>query len=117
MNYNTGELYIGTDLGIMGYKGEATIGARSFDDVYAFPNPVRPGYDGMIGIRGLMADSDVKITDAAGNLVFSTTAQGGQAVWDGNDINGKRVESGVYYCFAVSQDGMSKASTKILFMK
>lgn len=117
MNDVTGELYVGTDLGIMGYKGEATKGATAFSDVYAYPNPVRSGYTGLIGIKGLMESSDVKITDAAGNLVFSTIAQGGQAVWDGNNLRGERVATGVYYCFAVSENGVSKASTKILFIQ
>jgi len=117
MNHITGELYIGTDLGIMGYKGEATVGENDFSDVYAYPNPVRSDYTGTIGLKGLMENSDVKITDAAGNLVFNTTAIGGQATWDGNNIFGERVASGVYYCFAVSTSGKSKAATKILFVQ
>jgi len=120
MNDNTGELYIGTDKGIMGYKGEATKAADNLDDLYAYPNPVRPEYTGVIAIKGFMDESDVKITDASGNLVFSTISKGGQAIWDGNNLQGERVKSGVYYCFAVSrtatQKGFAKASTKIMFI-
>ena len=54
------------------------------------------------------------------NLVYSTISEGGQAIWNGNNLQGERVKSGVYYCFAVSrtntQKGFSKASTKILFI-
>jgi len=120
MNGNTGELYVGTDKGIMGFKGEATEPADNLSDLYAYPNPVRPGYTGPIAIKGFMNESDVKITDAGGNLVYSTISTGGQVVWDGNNLEGERVKSGVYYCFAVSrastQKGFAKASTKILFV-
>jgi len=120
MNDNTGELYIGTDKGIMGYKGEATEGADNLDDLYAYPNPVRPEYTGTIAIKGFMDESDVKITDASGNLVYSTVSKGGQAIWNGNNLQGERVKSGIYYCFSVSrtssQKGFAKAATKILFI-
>jgi len=120
MNDNTGELYIGTDKGIMGYKGEATEGADNLDDLYAYPNPVRPEYTGVIAIKGFIDESDVKITDASGNLVYSTISKGGQAIWNGNNLQGERVKSGIYYCFAVSrtnsQKGFAKASTKIMFI-
>jgi len=41
---------------------------------------------------------------------------GGQAVWDGNDINGNRVCSGVYLVFSSNEDGSKKNITKILFI-
>ena len=120
MNDNTGELYIGTDKGIMGYKGQATEGADNLGDLYAYPNPVRPDYTGVIAVKGFMDESDVKFTDASGNLVYSTVSKGGQAIWNGNNLQGERVKSGVYYCFAVSrtnsQRGVAKAATKILFI-
>lgn len=110
----TGEVFFGTDKGIIGYKSTALEAEGAFNDVYAYPNPVREYYTGPIAIKGLMKDSDVKITDASGNLVFSTTSLGGQAIWDGNTLQGERVATGVYFVFAVSQDGFSKTSTKIL---
>ncbi len=116
MNDITGELYVGTDLGIMGYKGEATEPTEGFQDVYAYPNPVRSDYTGPIAIKGLMEESDVKITDASGNLVYSGTSVGGQFVWNGLNLQGERVQSGVYYAFAASRTGLSKSSTKILFI-
>jgi len=114
INENTGEVFIATSKGIIGYKGTSTEGSASFKDIYAFPNPVKETYTGPIAIRGLMENSDVKITDASGNIVFSTTAYGGQAIWDGNTLAGNRVSTGVYFVFVVSLDGLSKAYTKIL---
>jgi hypothetical protein len=46
----------------------------------------------------------VKITDAAGNLVYEGKSLSGQAVWDGRDYTGKRAASGVYLIFATSSE-------------
>ena len=116
LNQKTGELYVGTDAGIMGYKGEATEPVDKFEDVFAYPNPVRPNFNGKIAIRGLTKNAEVKITDAAGNLVLSTNALGGQAIWDGKTLEGVRVATGIYYVFVVSEDGTQKIATKVLFI-
>lgn len=116
INPETGEVYVGTDKGIMGYKGEATEPNATFNEVYAYPNPVRPEYQGKIAIKGLTRNADVKITDASGNLVASTTSLGGQAVWDGKTLSGERVATGVYYVFLVTEDGSDKIATKLLFI-
>lgn len=116
INPKTGEVYVGTEFGIMGYKGEATEPIDNFEDVYAYPNPVRPNYNGKIAIKGLTKNAEVKITDASGNLVLSTNALGGQAIWDGKTLNGIRVATGVYYVFVVSEDGKQKIATKLLFV-
>ena len=50
----------------------------------------------------LERDATVKITDVTGKLVFETTALGGQAIWEGRDYNGRRVNSGVYLVFSSS---------------
>ena len=116
MNENTGELYIATAEGLMGFKAEATSPETQFSDIYAYPNPVRPEYRGNIAVKGFMEKSEVKITDASGNLVYSTVSIGGQATWSGNTLDGNRVKSGVYYVFATSQDGTQKTKTKILVL-
>ncbi|MDX1406759.1 MAG: two-component regulator propeller domain-containing protein, partial [Saprospiraceae bacterium] len=96
INQETGEVYIGTQSGLVSVRTDAIRG-RPFHDVnaYAFPNPVRPEYAGPIAIRGLAEDAAVKITDIAGTVVFETRALGGQAIWDGNDARGQRAQSGV----------------------
>jgi hypothetical protein len=114
----SGEVYIGTDKGIVSFRGDATWGTSEFvnNDVYAYPNPVEPDYEGLIAIKGLVRDADVKISDAAGNVVFATTANGGQATWDGNKLTGGRAKSGVYLVFASNEDGKQTFVTKILFI-
>ncbi len=113
----SGEVFFGTEKGLISFRGEATQGAPDFTQVYAFPNPVHPGYSGNITIHGLVAGSYVKITDISGNLVTEMRSLGGQAIWDGNDINGNRVSSGIYLVFSSNEDGSKKNVTKIMFMK
>ncbi len=113
---NTGEVFFGTARGIISYKASATKGQEEFQEVYAFPNPVRPDYHGDITIRGLVTNVNVKITDISGNLVYETTAKGGQAIWPGTNFNGQRVRSGVYLVFCTNEDGSKTHITKILFI-
>lgn len=112
----SGEVFIATDQGLISYRGDATDGVDAFDKVYAFPNPVRPNYTGPIAIKGLVRDADVKITDIAGRIVFQTKANGGQAVWNGNDFNGERAKSGVYLVFSSNTDGTQTNVTKIMLV-
>lgn len=112
----TGEVFFGTDRGIISYRSDATAANEDFGDVYAFPNPVRPDYHGNITITGLIRDANVKITDITGNLVFETTTLGGQVVWDGNNFDGRRVASGIYIIFCTNEDGSKIFVTKLLFM-
>lgn len=116
IDHTTGEVYFGTDKGIISYRGDATVGGDSFGEVYAFPNPVKPDYDGPIVITGMANDALIKITDIAGNLVFETESLGGQAVWDGKRFDGKRPQTGVYLVFCVNKDASETVITKILFI-
>ncbi|MFZ4476164.1 MAG: hypothetical protein ACOYPR_13280, partial [Saprospiraceae bacterium] len=103
INNKTGEVWIGTEKGLISLRGEATAGGNVNSNApYAYPNPVRPDYDGPIAIYGLARDANVKITDIAGNLVYEGKALGGQAIWDGRDYLGRRAATGVYLIFATS---------------
>ncbi len=113
---NSGEVFIGTDQGLISYKSTATEGGEFYEDVYAYPNPVPHDYNGPIAIKGLIKDADVKITDIAGNLVYEVKAEGGQAIWDGKNFNGERVKTGVYLAFCSDESGEKTFVTKILFI-
>jgi len=113
----TGEVFIGTYNGLISYKGKATMGEEeSFSDVVVYPNPIPSGYNGYIGIKGLVANAHVKITDISGDVVFETTAEGGQAVWNGYTHQGEKVQTGVYLIFCSNDDGSEKLVSKILFI-
>jgi hypothetical protein len=103
VNQQTGEVFIGTNKGVISYQSDAVEGRRVHrEDLLVFPNPVRPDYNGPIAIRGLARNANVKITDINGQLVFETQALGGQAIWNGRDYTGRRANSGVYLVFSTS---------------
>jgi hypothetical protein len=120
-NERTGEMFIVSSLGIQSYRTITTGGGRTHaPEVFAFPNPVRPDYNGPIAIKGLVRDASVKITDINGRLVYETKAQGGQAVWDGRDYNGVRAATGVYLVFSANENtslGVEALVTKILVVQ
>lgn len=118
IDHKTGEVYIGTDRGLISYKSDATKGTETHDEnnILAYPNPVRPDHQGPIAIRGLVEEANVKITDISGVLIYETKAYGGQVIWDGNDYNGRKASSGVYLVFSSRKDGLDALVTKILFI-
>ena len=113
----TGDVYFGTDVGLVSYRSTATEGGTSNSNVTIFPDPVPSGYTGTIAIKGLVANADVRITDISGQLVYRTKALGGQAVWNGVDYKGHRPQSGVYLVFASSSDGSQTYSGKMVFLQ
>jgi len=112
----TGDVFIGTDQGIQSYRTEIIKGEEKYTDVHAYPNPVRPGYNGNVYVKGLINESVVKITDINGNLVWETKSQGGQIVWGLKNIKGQKVAPGVYLASCALSDGSTSALAKILVM-
>ncbi len=118
INGQTGEVYFATDRGLVSFRGFATEATnRQANNVYAYPNPVRPGYNGYIAVKGLVRNASVKITDISGKLVWETIAEGGQAVWNGQDLFGRRPSSGVYLVFSTNDNGEETMVTKIMFIQ
>lgn len=112
----TGEVFFSGPNGISSWRGTATEPSQAFEKVQIFPNPVPPDYSGQIGIRGLVDNSIVKITELNGRLVYQTRSLGGQAVWDGRDYKGRRISSGVYLVFAKVEGQKEKAIGKIIIV-
>tara|TARA_B100001059_G_C17559277_1_gene439204 strand:- start:52 stop:732 length:681 start_codon:yes stop_codon:yes gene_type:complete len=116
INHENGEVFIGTAKGLISYRSDATEGVVIQSNTKVFPNPVKETYNGPIAISGLASNVNVKITDASGNLVFETTANGGQAIWNGLNKNGERASTGVYLVFSTDLYGEQKVVSKILFI-
>ena len=112
-----GWVYIGTERGLVSYKGTATEGVLPMDQLEVYPNPLRPGDPGPISIRGFSPGAQVKITDAAGNLVYETVSDGGQVVWDGRSINGEPVRSGIYLVVGTNDTGTTTAMGKLAIVR
>jgi len=114
INPVTGEVFFGTGQGIVSYQSDASEATTTFNNMYAYPNPVREGFTGVITITGLVENTQVKITDISGNLVCQTVSNGSIATWDGKDVHGRKVSSGIYLAICTNEDGTQSAITKIL---
>lgn len=109
----TGLLFIDTPAGMVSYQSDARAAAEHISRITIFPNPVRPGYSGNVGISGLTGYSAVKITDLTGRLIFETRSEGGLASWNLNDYTGRRARAGIYMVFVVSADGTEQQAGKL----
>ncbi len=114
INPVSGEVFFGTDRGIVSYQSDAAESTGTFNNVYAYPNPVREDFNGVITITGLVQNTQVKITDLNGNVVCSTISNGSLATWNGKDLHGRKVNSGVYLVICANEDGTQSTVTKIL---
>jgi hypothetical protein len=119
INDVTGEVFIGTDMGMASYMGDATASAPTLDKsgIHAYPNPVRADYSGNISIVGLTYGCDVKIVDTAGYLINEGESNGGMYSWNGRNMRGEKVASGVYYVLTYDSDGNEGVATKILITR
>lgn len=115
INNDTGEVFFGTSEGLCSFTSDATAAKEEMDkdNVYAYPNPVEPNYNGPVTILGLSYNADIKIVTVNGALVAQGRSNGGTFVWNGNDMNGKRVASGIYMVLTATEDGKKGVACKI----
>lgn len=113
----TGEVFFATPRGMVSYAGTATEAADDLRNVYVFPNPVRPEFEGDVNISGLMDEVNVKITDIEGNLVYETTSEGGTVLWNTRAFGKHKVASGVYMIFIASEDGTQTKVKKVMIIR
>ena len=119
INPTSGEVFFGTDKGLCSYISDATAtnSEMTTDNVWAYPNPVEPGYAGPITITGLSLDADVKILTANGAIVNEGRSNGGTYVWDGCDQKGRRVASGIYMVATATSKGEKGTVCKIAIVR
>lgn len=118
VNGNTGEVMFGTDAGLVSYRSDATTPEETINSnsLKAYPNPVRPEYQGNVTVTGFSYNSDVKVTSVGGQLVYKGTSVGGTFTWNGRTNTGKRVSPGVYYIIGSDENRKKGASIKVLVM-
>lgn len=110
----TGKVYFVTLDGVVVYQGDVLDVTENFGDVLVYPNPVvYAQYKGNVRIRGLAAKTNIRITDAAGNLVHQAIARGGSYEWNLANHRGVRVASGIYFVLMTNEDGTDTATAKI----
>jgi ligand-binding sensor domain-containing protein len=113
----TGEVFVATENGIMSYRSNATASNDHFKSAKIFPNPVRPGYTGLITIEGLKDNVMVKITDMQGKLFYEAPTNGGTATWNLVNYAGVKAETGMYLVFATTDKGEEKFVGKIAIIE
>jgi len=114
---NSGEIFFGTQEGIISYRGFATDPKENLDNIKVFPNPVRSGFTGYITITNLKENSLVKITDLNGQLVSEGRSNGGTLIWNGRNLNNEQISSGVYLVLVADETAEETNVAKILFLK
>lgn len=105
----TGVLYIMTDTGLLMYATDSSFPEDDFDNVTVYPNPVRSDYDGDLEIKGLMDESNVRITDQRGMVIENGISKGGTYRFSARRSDGSRLPTGVYNVFittAADDEGM-----------
>ncbi|HEX8332593.1 MAG TPA: two-component regulator propeller domain-containing protein [Segetibacter sp.] len=110
----SGEVYISTFKGICSFRSTATDAQVKNNKILVFPNPVPPGYNGTIAIRGVTNNSTAKIAELNGRVVYQTRALGGQAVWNGRNYKGDKVASGIYLILVKDDNGVERQVSKIV---
>ena len=130
---NNGIVYIGTDKGLVSYNTGGSATESSFENAYVFPNPVRPSFNmknDKIKIKGITQNVNIKITDIEGNLVaeaqsninsrynnFNLEIDGGTAFWNGENLAGRSVSSGVYIAMLSELETYETKILKIMIIR
>ncbi len=119
-NPDDNSILMSTENGIVEFFiGGSASAAGSSDQIRAYPNPVAPDYYGWVTIDGLPDNSLVKIADSRGTIVRELgRAEGGSIQWDLNNLQFKRVQTGVYYILAspAGDSGNESRVGKVLVM-
>ncbi|MFD0777776.1 T9SS type A sorting domain-containing protein [Flavobacterium myungsuense] len=102
---------------MVSYKGTSTDANENLNNVYVYPNPVRPEFTGTVKITGLIDKATIKIADIEGNLVYETTSEGGTIEWDTTAFGKYKVASGVYMIFISAQDGIETKVKKVMIIR
>ena len=130
---SNGILYIGTEKGLVSYKTGSASTKEDFSKSYAYPNPVRPGFDiaeEKVKIRDLPENVNIKITDIEGNLVaeaqsrtnqryqgYNLEVDGGIAYWNGKNLANNIVASGVYLIMLSDLDSFETKVIKLMVVR
>lgn len=117
INGVTGEVFFATSKGMVSFKGSSTTAGENLNNVYVYPNPVRPEFTGTVKISGLLDKANVKISDIEGNLVHEAISEGGTIEWDTTAFGKYKVASGVYMIFISAEDGIETTVKKVMIIR
>jgi len=114
-----GRVYIGTDYGLAMVQTFAVKPFENFSELFIYPNPfIIEDKNNTVTIDGLIKNSYIKILDISGNLIKNIKTPGGRiAVWDGTDLNGNLVASGIYIVVAYDEEANNVTTGKIAVIR
>ena len=118
-NPATGDMFVATDAGLVSFSGTPEAAAEEAGDLRVYPNPARTSDMGTSGITisGLVAQAQIRIVTADGRIVWRDDSRGGSYVWDGRNLRGDLVASGVYVVVAVDSDGEGAGYGRIAILR
>lgn len=116
---NKGTVYVGTDAGLTSFETPSVKPLESFSELFVFPNPfLVEDQNELLTIDGLIKDSEIKILNISGKLISEFSSPGGRvAYWDGKDLDGKAVNSGIYIIVAYDKEGNNVATSKVAVLR
>ena len=114
----SGKVYFGTQKGLSSYKTIAIEPLTDCDKITAGPNPFVIPNNNQLRIDGLVEGSSIKILSISGTLVAEFDTPGGRiANWDGRDMNGSYVASGIYIIVGYNKDGSKVCTGKVAVVR
>ena len=116
---SSGEVYIGTQAGLVSYAGTATEALPSLQksNLHIFPNPLRPEQPRLITLQGLTQNAEVKIATLAGQVVHCGRSLGGQYQWDATDLQGRPCATGTYLVLVSTDDGKTSIAGRLAIVR
>ncbi len=115
----SGRAYLATDQGLMSYAGDAIAPVEQVGEIKVYPNPVFMESDAAVSIfmEGLVEATTLRVVTLDGNVVARLETRGGRARWDGRDVEGRMVPSGMYLVIAVGEGGEGTAYGKLAVIR
>lgn len=114
----TGVAYFGTEKGLVALNTIAVKPLETCDKIKCGPNPFLVPSDTKLKIDGLVSESTVKIMTISGTLVAEFETPGGRiAEWDGRDLNGNFVSSGIYLIAGYNKDASQVCTGKVAVVR
>ncbi|MBT8383930.1 MAG: T9SS type A sorting domain-containing protein [Ignavibacteriaceae bacterium] len=116
---NAGIVYVGTDNGLTSFETPYIKPLEEFDELFVYPNPfILKDKTQILTIDGLIRDSEIKVLNLNGTLVTEFLSPGGRtAFWDGTDLQGELVNSGVYIIVAFDSEGNNVTTSKVAVLR
>lgn len=113
-----GKVFIGTNFGLAELSTSFIEPNESFGEIFIYPNPFVIGVNESVTIEGLVKGSSIKVLSISGDLIADYETPGGKiAFWDGKDLNGNLVASGIYFIVAYDDEGNNIKTAKVAVIR